>query len=291
MRLHCAGSPGSRRMSNTTYELQKFCAESYFETQPQPPSLVADIKGVHEFTQRQRQANLSVVLVTVLASCSANHHAGTRDAISAEYFLKAGYGVIFVHRQFSLQPFSRRLVYAQGTLLMVSFVTMNEYLWLPHAVSRAMSVSGRKVTYHLATAVSDFFLPQQRLSEHWIQSRKGNLSTEMDQVPKILKPLVSERNPEGFIVFFKLEIDETNVIPKAQQALERYGHQVVIGNDLHHRKYRAVLTSPMAKANATKKLDDVVVSQPKYAEFWIEIDFHQPSNHPKEIDEDSVAIA
>jgi len=111
----------------------------------------------------------------------------------------------------------------------------------------------------------------------------------MDQVPKILKPLVSERNPEGFIVFFKLEIDETNVIPKAQQALERYRHQVVIGNDLHHRKSRVVLTSPMAKADATKKLDEVVVSQPKYTESWIEIDFHQPSNHPKEIDEDSVA--
>ncbi|KAG1781647.1 hypothetical protein EV702DRAFT_598780 [Suillus placidus] len=150
-------------MSNTTREPQIFSAESYFETQPQPPSLVADIQGVHEFIQRQRQANRSVVLVTVRviirsarvmhpelepewrdhrstagAQCVrtsyhpqphrvtdlmstksaagslymlfffslyfANHHVGTRGATSAEYFLKAGYAVISMHRQFSLQP-------------------------------------------------------------------------------------------------------------------------------------------------------------------------------------------
>jgi phosphopantothenate-cysteine ligase len=41
-------------------------------------------------------------------------------------------------------------------------------------------------------------------SEHKIQSGKGNLSIEMDQVPKILKPLVSEWHSEGFIVSFKV---------------------------------------------------------------------------------------
>lgn len=159
---------------------------------------------------------------------SANHHAGTRGATSAEYFLKAGYAVIFMHRQFSLQPFSRhyshstnpflnfleidaalpssstidsafpysndpppttptpqitvtttertklfsvlrayKAVHAQGTLHMVSFVSVNEYLWLLRAVSREMSVLGRKAMYYLAAAVSDFFLPQQRLvSDH-----------------------------------------------------------------------------------------------------------------------------
>ncbi|KAG1811277.1 DNA/pantothenate metabolism flavoprotein [Suillus subaureus] len=345
-------------MSNTTHESQTFSAESYFETQPQPPSLVADTEGVHEFIQRQQQANRSVVLVTSggttvplelnVVRFLDNFSAGTRGATSAEYFLKAGYAVIFLHRQFSLQPFSRhyshstnpflnfleidaalpssstidsafpysndpppttptpqitvttaeraklfsvlrayKAVHALGTLHMVSFVTVNEYLWLLRAVSREMSVLGRKAMYYLAAAVSDFFLPQQRLSEHKIQSGKGNLSIEMDQVPKILKPLVSEWNPEGFIVSFKLETDEMILIPKAQQALERYGHQVVIGNDLHHRKHRVVLISPVA-ADATKKLDGALVSQPKYAEFWIEIDSHQPSNHPKEIEEDII---
>jgi phosphopantothenate-cysteine ligase len=75
--------------------------------------------------------------------------------------------------------------------------------------------------YYLAAAVSDFFVPRKRLvsivlnpvldvltsiwqSEHKIQSRKGSLIIEMDQVPKILKPLVSEWTSEGFFVSFKV---------------------------------------------------------------------------------------
>ena len=41
-------------------------------------------------------------------------------------------------------------------------------------------------------------------SEHKIQSGKGSLHIEMDQVPKILKPLVSEWVPAGFVVSFKV---------------------------------------------------------------------------------------
>ncbi|KAJ9124820.1 hypothetical protein QFC24_003189 [Naganishia onofrii] len=39
----------------------------------------------------------------------------------------------------------------------------------------------------------------------------------------------------------QLETDESLLIPKAQKALERYGHQVVVGNDLHRRKLEVVL--------------------------------------------------
>jgi len=135
--------------------------------------------------------------------------AGTRGATSAEYFLKAGYAVIFMHRQFSLQPFSRhyshstnpfldfleieppsptdhsaqptisvtpekrqdllevlsmyKAVHAAGTLLSLTFVTVDDYLWLLRALSHELSVLGKKAMYYLAAAVSDFFLPRQRL--------------------------------------------------------------------------------------------------------------------------------
>lgn len=36
-----------------------------------------------------------------------NFSNGHRGACSAEYFLDAGYAVVFMHRQFSLQPFHR----------------------------------------------------------------------------------------------------------------------------------------------------------------------------------------
>jgi phosphopantothenate-cysteine ligase len=41
-------------------------------------------------------------------------------------------------------------------------------------------------------------------SEHKIQSGKGSLQLEMDQVPKILKPLVDEWSSGGYIVSFKV---------------------------------------------------------------------------------------
>ena len=172
-----------------------------------------------------------------------------------------------MHRQFSLQPFSRhyshstnpfldfleieqatsqdsnprisvtpekrqdllqvltsyKRVQASGTLHTLTFVTVNDYLWLLRAVSQELSVLlKRKAMFYLAAAVSDFFLPTQKMvcffffssfliffyddmqSEHKIQSGKGNLSIEMDQVPKILKPMVDEWTRGSFIVSFKV---------------------------------------------------------------------------------------
>lgn len=48
-------------------------------------------------------------------------------------------------------------------------------------------------------------------SEHKIQSGKGSLVIEMDQVPKILKPMVDEWTPEGFIVSFKVCLIRTRI--------------------------------------------------------------------------------
>lgn len=113
-----------------------------------------------------------------------------------------------MHRQFSLQPFSRhyshstnpfldlleideppegstatpsisvippkrarllevlntyKSVQAAGTMLTLNFVTVNDYLWLLRAVSQELSVLGKNAMYYLAAAVSDFFLPRQKM--------------------------------------------------------------------------------------------------------------------------------
>ncbi|KAI9567591.1 phosphopantothenate-cysteine ligase [Boletus coccyginus] len=331
-----------------------FSAESYFATQPEPATLQADIQGVSHFIDRQIEKRRKVVLVTSggttvplelnVVRFLDNFSAGTRGATSAEYFLKQGYAVIFMHRQFSLQPFSRnyshsthpfldfleidaalpsssaidpanpysndpsssaaqlhitvktseraallsvlrayKAVHAEGTLHTLTFVTVNDYLYLLRAISKEMKRLGPRAMYYLAAAVSDFFLPRQKMSEHKIQSGKGSLHIEMDQVPKILKPLVSEWVPAGFVVSFKLETDQALLIPKARQALERYGHQVVIGNDLHHRKHRVVLVSPRSAPSDGKLLPDGL----EYEEMWIEID-PLPSAPHKEIEENIV---
>lgn len=189
-----------------------------------------------------------------------NFSAGTRGSASAEHFLRTGkYAVIFLHRQHSLQPFSRhyshstnpfldllevvgsesedlkgkgpgfedidlegmlfppvpaaashstsaptsptfssstsssqriqippphlnpmlsllksyRLVKSLGILHSISFTTVDEYLYLLRGVSSVMGTAkdssrngkalGRRGMFYLAAAVSDFFIPTQRM--------------------------------------------------------------------------------------------------------------------------------
>ena len=142
--------------------------------------------------------------------------------------MKAGYAVIFMHRQHSLQPFSRhyshstnpfldfleiedrndaggstlqdsshsssleqkapaitvrssnpahlyevlsayKSVQRAGTLHTLTFVTVNEYLWLLRAVAKELNAVGRGAMYYLAAAVSDFFLPRSRMVRQFLE--------------------------------------------------------------------------------------------------------------------------
>ncbi|KAI5120101.1 hypothetical protein M0805_001257 [Coniferiporia weirii] len=362
-------SPAGDSASSSSDPL--FSSESYFATQPPPSTLDTDVTNVRAFIARQESAGRKVVLVTSggttvplelnVVRFLDNFSAGTRGATSAEYFLRAGYAVIFMHRQHSLQPYSRhyshstnpfldfleledgseaeagssepassssqtlppaitvrssdpahlrsvlhayKAVHRAGTLHTMTFVAVNEYLWLLRAVSKELSVLGRNAMYYLAAAVSDFFLPREKMSEHKIQSGKGSLIIEMDQVPKILKTMVDEWTPEGFIVSFKLETDLALLIPKARAALERYGHQVVIGNELHRRKFEVVFVArspgpafcvasagraaaPQDRAKlgaAAEKAEDLPV---EIEETWLRID-EREANAGREIEEDII---
>jgi phosphopantothenate-cysteine ligase len=56
-----------------------------------------------------------------------------------------------------------KAVHRAGTLHTLTFVTVNEYLWLLRAVSKELNALGRKAMYYLAAAVSDFFLPREKM--------------------------------------------------------------------------------------------------------------------------------
>ena len=109
--------------------------------------------------------------------------------------------MIFMHRQFSLQPFSRHYSHSTnpfldllsvdtsgvisvgldqrseladvlaayqaardaGLLHTLTFVTVDDYIWLLRAVSQELAELRSRALYYLAAAVSDFFLPRQRL--------------------------------------------------------------------------------------------------------------------------------
>ncbi|KAJ5565844.1 DNA/pantothenate metabolism flavoprotein C-terminal [Penicillium sp. DV-2018c] len=82
------------------------------------------------FIELHVEANRRVVLVTSGGTTVPletqtvrfidNFSAGTRGATSAEYFLEQGYAVIFLHRQYSLLPYSRH--YSHSTNCFLDFM-------------------------------------------------------------------------------------------------------------------------------------------------------------------------
>ncbi|KAL7787961.1 DNA/pantothenate metabolism flavoprotein [Trichoderma ceciliae] len=299
----------------------------YFATNPPPKQLAAHTALAEAFVTQHAAAKRRVVLVTSGGTTVPlekntvrfidNFSAGTRGATSAEYFLSAGYAVIFLHRQFSLLPYSRhyshstdclldllsedsdgRVAVRQGDsdrildvlrkyqsarhdnmLLLLPFVTIGDYLHELRAVARLMAPLGSSGLLYLAAAVSDFFVPPERLSEHKIQStniveklyprhsaasspptedeetfdnfdasprvpRSKRLIIDLDPVPKFLKSLVEGWAPLGMIVSFKLETDPRILVRKARYSLERYQHHLVVGNLLSTRKWEVVFVGP-----------------------------------------------
>ena len=130
-----------------------------------------------------------------------------------------------------------------------------------------MQPLGPKALFYLAAAVSDFFVPSDRMVEHKIQSTEefsqksepnpsnpnartqaartegSSLIIDLDPVPKFLKSLVDVWAPKAMIVSFKLETDPPMLVKKATYALDKYAHHLVIGNLLTTRKWEVVFVS------------------------------------------------
>ncbi|KAI8722368.1 hypothetical protein NCS52_00380500 [Fusarium sp. LHS14.1] len=297
---------------------EALAAEDVYFSQNLPPrNLTAHTALAAGFISSHAAAGHRVVLVTSGGTTVPlerqtvryidNFSAGTRGATSAEYFLEAGYAVIFLHREFSLLPYSRHYSHATdcfldflaedgegrigvrsevedkmrgvlrkyrkardgNMLLTLPFVTIVDYLHELREIARLMRPLGPSGLLYLAAAVSDFFVPPDRMSEHKIQStnavdekkpddeetfdnfdsspsvpRSKRLVVDLDPVPKFLKNLVDGWAPEGMIVSFKLETDPALLVRKARYSLDRYQHHLVIGNLLSTRKWEVVFVSP-----------------------------------------------
>ena len=57
-------------------------------------------------------------------------------------------------------------VQAAGTLLMIEFSTLSDYLFLLRGVAESLAPHGPTVMLYLAAAVSDFYIPPQDLVGH-----------------------------------------------------------------------------------------------------------------------------
>ncbi|RHZ51777.1 hypothetical protein CDV55_103288 [Aspergillus turcosus] len=303
----------------------------YFNNYPPPKNLPKHEALARAFIEHHTETNRRLVLVTSGGTTVPlenqtvrfidNFSAGTRGATSAEYFLQEGYAVIFLHRQFSLLPYSRhyshstncfldfmdeappstpsesangygpivvrseyqdqmrdvlrkyRYAKQNNLLLLLPFTTISEYLFELRMLAQLMRPLGPNALFYLAAAVSDFFIPRERMAEHKIQSSElpphlngshsvagseiytGGLETQagnskklvigLDPVPKFLHRLVDGWAPNGsMVVSFKLETDPNLLVYKAQTALKRYAHHLVIGNLLSTRKWEVVFVTP-----------------------------------------------
>ncbi|KAI4969479.1 hypothetical protein ZWY2020_000393 [Hordeum vulgare] len=212
-----------------------------------------------------------------------NFSSGQRGAASTEYFLKAGYAVVFVHRRGSKQPYCRflpedsfldlfelgegseiqvpeshtavvktaissyRKAIDEGLLLKLPFTTIFEYLQLLQLVSTAMNCLERHGMFYFAAAVSDFYVPWESMAKHKIQSAGGPLNMQLNQVPKMLFILRNHWAPSAFCVSFKLETDPDILIQKAEAALRKYGMNVVVANELANYKDVVVMVTSSGK--------------------------------------------
>ena len=153
-------------------------------------------------------------------------------------------------------------------LLILSYVTITEYLWNLREVAKLMRPLGPSAMFYLAAAVSDFFVPQDRMVENKIQSNEEfaadsttaadthtkppaartegrSLVIDLEPVPKFLQQLVDGWAPEAMIVSFKLETDPAILVTKARYSLNKYAHHLVIGNLLLTRKWEVVFVSAL----------------------------------------------
>ena len=284
----------------------------YFEANPKPANLERSSTLARAFIEQHAEGNRRVALVTSGGTTVPlenqtvrfidNFSAGTRGATSAEYFLESGYAVIFLHRQFSLLPYSRHYSHStncfldymiqddagavvvnneyqqkmadvlekymkakkENTLLILPFVTVNDYLWYLRELAILMQPLGPTGLFYLAAAVSDFFVPADKMVEHKIQSSEEfhsrmtngddgdapaahmdgkKLVIDLDPVPKFLKLLVDKWAPKSMIISFKLETDPSILSEKCWTALKKYSHHLVVGNLLNTRKWEVLFVS------------------------------------------------
>eukprot|EP00698_Gefionella_okellyi_P003318 TRINITY_DN13090_c0_g1_i1.p1 TRINITY_DN13090_c0_g1~~TRINITY_DN13090_c0_g1_i1.p1 ORF type:complete len:345 (+),score=63.65 TRINITY_DN13090_c0_g1_i1:43-1035(+) len=97
---------------------QKEACDAFFTDEPVPSTIAEDRKALDEFVAKHNAAGRRIAIVTSGGTTIPlevntvrfldNFSAGTRGAASTEYFLELGYAVIFLHRRFSLEPFSRQ---------------------------------------------------------------------------------------------------------------------------------------------------------------------------------------
>eukprot|EP01134_Creolimax_fragrantissima_P004080 CFRG4080T1 len=108
--------------------------QTFFTSEPSPSDIETVSCKVRDFVQHHKAQSRPVVLVTSGGTTVPlekhtvrfvdNFSAGTRGSASAEYFISKGYAVVFLHRAYSLEPYSRN--YTHTTHCFLDFLSVEE---------------------------------------------------------------------------------------------------------------------------------------------------------------------
>jgi len=217
-----------------------------------------------------------------------NFSTGIRGARLAEFFItEPQYKVLFLYRSGSSFPFLHRMLDLNNPLATLSNLEVSkgqeietaskltpdrfavvpfhhvfEYiLLLRHAcISSFKAQISRRCFICLAAAVSDFYVPIETMPLNKIQSREvsldsnGDVSLKLKSVPKSLELVKKRWNPDAFVLAFKLETDELELIKKSVQSLEINKVNAVLANDLLKRYREVHLVMDLGKSVRTLSL-------------------------------------
>eukprot|EP00536_Pseudo-nitzschia_multiseries_P000130 jgi/Psemu1/62499/estExt_Genemark1.C_30013 len=171
----------------------------------------------------------------------------------------------------------RQSALEEGRILTIPFRSVEDYLARLQMSSECLRDSRALAVFYLAAAVSDFYVPLAKRSQHKIQSRSipdagsggvlskstsnqddnnnnnnnsssssssGCLNLKLWPVPKVMGLLRSRWAPDAFVCSFKLETDRAILRQKAEGAVEKYGCHMVIGNLLKTRHDQVWILAP-----------------------------------------------
>ncbi|CAF1229209.1 unnamed protein product [Rotaria sordida] len=238
-------------------------------------SMNIDLEHVQLFLNKYQTANHSIVLITSGGTTVPlekntvrfidNFSTGQRGAASVEYFLEQNYIVLFFYRLSSTLPYQRHIKNIfdesqsntnynldqyhkyKNSLLLIPFQTVTDYLNGLKQLCCLLKPFGRSVLIYLCAAVSDYYIPNDELTEHKIPSGQNELIIRLKPVPKLLGSIKGEYAPDALIVSFKLETDEKILEEKCLQSADKYNQDIIIGNLLKTRRDQVRIFERMKK--------------------------------------------
>ncbi|KAH7647372.1 hypothetical protein FG379_003039 [Cryptosporidium bovis] len=159
-------------------------------------------------------------------------------------------------------------------LFIIEFESIFDYTEGIQMISSHCAKYNEKIIFYLSAAVSDFYIPEDLLSTNKITIPPNSITNdqislklpciniELYLVPKFVAN-IREKCPNCFIVSFKLETDENELLIKSFEYLERYKPNIICANLLQSKRNKIIMITNETKieiiSNNTEPIEKSLV--------------------------------